>query len=232
MKERLVTLLCALGALAVFFALFLRGDDVTSGRGGVAAPTSEERRANGYHGRWCGSTRSASKPCQFGIASINGLPGPGWPPTGNLLIVTLPALTAFRTEEFRPLDTWCGRGIRCWCLAALSDDPDWAFAAGEAGGGGPESAHGAGVVKRFGGAPRVGSGRDAVGEGRARRTMVGARIAATARAFAQPQPGTLVPNGPHAYFSGVRTAVALSDYPWAGVGREDSLRRIRSLTGA
>jgi len=44
MKERLITFLCALGALALFLAMFLHGDDVTNGRGGVPGPTSEERR--------------------------------------------------------------------------------------------------------------------------------------------------------------------------------------------
>jgi hypothetical protein len=124
------------------------------------------------------------------------------PAAGNLLIVTLPAVNAFKTEEFRPLDTWVRGGNTLLVLAALSDDPDWAFAVGR-----PV----AGDLSLL-----TGLEFEAVNaKAKANATDdVGARIAATARAFAQPQRGTLVPNGPHPYFEGVRTAVALSDYPW------------------
>ena len=119
-------------------------------------------------------------------------------------------------------------------MAALSDDPDWAFAVGrpvagdlslltglefEAVRGTEQPGPGqSGSERTRPGADRLAAGGgdvNASGEGNANATDdVGARIAATARAFAQPQRGTLVPNGPHPYFEGVRTAVALSDYPW------------------
>ena len=49
---------------------------------------------------------------------------------GNLLVVTLPATTAFKTEEFRALENWVRSGNTLLVLAALSDNPDWAFALG------------------------------------------------------------------------------------------------------
>jgi hypothetical protein len=209
MKERLVTLLCALGALAVFLAVFLRGDDVTNGRGGVAGPTSEERRANGYHGAMVWLDEEHVKTVSVRDRFDKWVGRTGLPPTGNLLVVTLPAVTAFRTEEFRPLDTWVRAGNTLLVLAALSDDPDWAFAAGRPAAGDLSLLTGLEFEAGRGAQPR-GSKSD-----NARPPDdVGARIAATARAFAQPQPGTLVPNGAHPYFDGVRTAVALSDYPW------------------
>jgi Domain of unknown function (DUF4350) len=129
-KERLVTLLCALGALALFFAMFLHGDDVTNRRGGLSVPTSEERRANGYHGAMVWLDQEHIKTVSVRDRFDKRLAQSGLPATGNLLIVTLPAVTVFRTEEFRPLDTWVRAGNTLLVLAALSDEPDWAFAAG------------------------------------------------------------------------------------------------------
>ena len=209
MKERLVTLVCALGALVLFLAMFLHGDDVTNRRGGVPAPTSEERRANGYHGAmmWLGEehVKTVSVRDRFD----KWVARTGLPAAGNLLIVTLPAVTPFKTEELRPLDTWVRAGNTLLVLAALSDDPDWAFASGRPVSGDLTLLTGlefeiARRAQQHGSQPAKSRAAD----------EVGARIAATARAFAQPHPSTLLPNGPHPYFEGVRTGVALSDYPW------------------
>ena len=48
MKERLITFLCALGALALFFTMFLHQDSGGFGGAEVPRPTTEERGANGY----------------------------------------------------------------------------------------------------------------------------------------------------------------------------------------
>ena len=209
MRERLITLFCALGALALFLAMFLRADDVTSGRDGVPAPTSEERRGNGYHGALVWLDEEHIKTVSVRERLDKRLAQLGLAATGNLLVVTLPAVTAFRTEEFRPLASWVRAGNTLLVLAALSDDPDWAFAAGRPVSGDLALLTGL-EFETVRGAEQRGS-RPA----KPRATDdVGARIAATAKAFAQPQPGTLVPNGPQRYFDGVRTAVALSDYPW------------------
>jgi hypothetical protein len=208
-RERLITLFCALGALALFIAMFLRADDVTNGRGGVSAPTSEERRGNGYRGAMAWLDEERIKTVSVRERFDRRLAQPGLSATGNLLVVTLPAVTAFRTEEFRPLDTWVRAGNTLLVLAALSDDPDWAFSAGRPASGDLTLLTGL-EFETVRGAEQRGS-RSA----KPRATDdVGARIAATAKAFAQPQPGTLVPNGTLRYFDGVRTAVALSDYPW------------------
>jgi hypothetical protein len=212
-KERLITLFCALGALALFLAMFLRTGDVTSGRGGVPAPTSEERRGNGYHGAMVWLGEEHIKTASIRERFDKWLARAGLSATGNLLVVTLPAVTAFRTEEFRPLDTWVRAGNTLLVVAALADDPDWAFSAGRS------TSNDVTVL--------TGLEFETVRNSQLRSSRpakpraiddVGARIAATAKAFAQPQPGTLVPNGPQRYFAGVRTAVALSDYPsqaWA-----------------
>lgn len=228
MKERWVTLVCALGALVLFAALFLRGEATGERRGSVPSPTSEERRGNGYHGAlmWLDEqgirTVSVRDRLDRWLAEP-GAPGRGLPASGNLLIVTLPVVTPFKTEELRPLAAWVRAGNTLLVLAALDDEPDWAFAMGrpvanelsllaglevEARGEGSGGGRGAGGTGGAAGSARQGDSSADVGE----------RIAATARALAQPQVDTLVPNGVHAYFAGVRTAVALSDYPaqsWA-----------------
>ena len=200
MKERLVTLACALGALALFLAMFLHGDDAAQGRGDFASPTSAERRANGYHGVmvWLEEEhiRTISLRERFDTLTANRF---GLPASGNLLMVTLPVTTAFRTEEFRPLDNWVRAGNTVLVLAALADEPDWAFAAGR-----PAFAE-LGLLSGL----EFDLARGAKGDS----SDVGARIAATARAYSQPRRVELVPNGPHPYFNGVGTAVALSDYP-------------------
>jgi hypothetical protein len=222
MKERWVTLACALGALVLFLALFLHGDEAGDRRGNVPSPTSEERRGNGYHGAltWLDEegVRTVSVRERFDrwLAGQRGLAA-----TGNLLIVTLPVVTPFKTEELRPLAAWVRAGNTLLIAAALDDQPDWAFAVGrsvgsdlslltglelEAGGLG-------GSGRSTEGANRDSEGRIAGSDGRIASADVGERIAATARAFAQPRVNTLVPSGAHSYFTGVRTAVALSDYP-------------------
>jgi hypothetical protein len=209
MKERLITLFCARGALALFLAMFLRAGDVSNGRGGIPTPTSEERRGNGYHGAMVWLAEEHIRTVSVRDRFDKRLRQSGLSATGNLLVVTLPAVTAFRTEELRPLDAWVRAGNTLLILAALSDDPDWAFAAGRPASGDVTLLTGL-EFETVRGSQQRGS--------RPVKPRVtddaGARIAATARAFAQPQVATLVPNGSQRYLDGVRTAVALSDYPW------------------
>lgn len=209
MRERLLTLVCALGALILFLAMFMHNDQGANGRGDVPRPTSAERRANGYHGAmvWLDEEhiRTMSFRERFDRLGLH----PGGLGTGNLLIVTLPASTAFKSEEFRALERWVRAGNTLLVLAALADNPDWAFVLGRPASGDLGLLTGLEFERAKGGERRP--GKDGVDD-------VGARIAATAGAFAQPQRGTLIPGGPYGYFEGVRAAVALSDYPgqaWA-----------------
>ncbi len=105
--------------------------------------------------------------------------------------MTLPSTATFKTEEFRPLDHWIRAGNTLLVLAALSDNPDWAFALG---------GFASGDLSLL-----TGLEFEAV---KSREPQ-----ARGLKAFMQPQHGTLVPNRPHAYFAGVHEAIALSDYP-------------------
>src|SRR5215468_2260643 len=96
----------------------------------VPRPTTQERGGNGYHAamQWLDAEhiRTVSLRDRF-----DKLPRKAsLPQTGNLLIVTLPSTTTFKTEEFRPLDGWVRAGNTLLVLAALSDNPEWAFSFG------------------------------------------------------------------------------------------------------
>jgi hypothetical protein len=130
MRERLITLACALGAIVLFMAMFMQREVTFDPSNDIPRPTSAERRGNGYHAAmtWLEAEgiRAASLRQRFDeLPELEDVP-----PTGNLLIVTLPATGGFRTEEFRPLDAWVRAGNTLLVLAALSDNPDWAFALG------------------------------------------------------------------------------------------------------
>ena len=47
------------------------------------------------------------------------------PPRGNLLVLTLPAVEVFRSEEFAALDQWVRKGNTLLIMAALVDQPGW-----------------------------------------------------------------------------------------------------------
>jgi hypothetical protein len=206
MRERLTTLGCALGALLVFLTLFFHGGDL---RGPEAAPpTSAEPGDNGLLGarNWLtgAGIRTVSLRERFG-----SLPGRhDLPASGNLLIVSLPATTAFRPRELAALGEWLRAGNTLLVLAAIADRPDWA--AGEDFHGELMDLTGLGYqtvrAPLAGPAPPRGKGPTLSETARAAAAL-GVRLAKAERT-------TLAANRPHAYLEGVREAVALSDYPW------------------
>jgi hypothetical protein len=206
MKERLITLICALGALALFFTMFLHEDSGGFGNVEVPRPTTEERGANGYQAamQWLDHEhiRTLSLRDRYDRLSQKNLPA-----TGNVLMVTLPATAVFKTEEFRPLDHWVREGNTLVVLAALSDTPDWAFSFGGMTPGDLNLLTGLEFEST--------RSRDLRGKksGDTRNSIVRLPLH-----YPQPRRETLLPNREHPYFNGVRQVVALTDYesqPWA-----------------
>ena len=195
MRERLITLVCALGSLLLFAALFVRGEGLDSRR--VALPTTIERHGNGLLGAmsWLEAEgiRSVSLRERLDtLAKRRDLPR-----AGNLLIMTVPVATPFRVPEARAVDHWITAGNTLLVLAALSDTPDW--------GRGGLSIHND---------LQLLTGLDFAAVSRAEGSQsAAARMLEASRELAQPQRGTLVPNRPHPYLRGVRSVVAWSDYP-------------------
>lgn len=124
MRERLITLLLALGALLAFYALWLRPPPYLDD-GEVPRPTTAERRGNGYAALFEWMQRTG-----VDVHSLRerytALESDDLPPRGNLLILTLPGVEVFRSEEFSALDRWVRRGNTLLIAAALLDEPGWA----------------------------------------------------------------------------------------------------------
>ena len=195
MRERLITLLCALGSLLLFAALFVRGEGLDSRR--IALPTTIERHGNGLAGAmsWLEAEgiRTLSLRERFDtLAKRRDLPR-----AGNFLIMTVPVATPFRVEEVRAVDHWIRAGNTLLVLAALSDTPDW--------GRGRLSIHNDLQLL-------TGLDFETVRSAESSQNAA-ARMIEASRELAQPQRGTLVPNRPHPYLRGVNSVVAWSDYP-------------------
>ena len=225
MKERLITFVCALGALALFFAMFVKREGALGARNEVPRPTTAERRGNGYHAAttWLDAEgiREISLRDRFdALAKRTDLPR-----SGNLLIVTLPAANSFNTWEFIPLDRWIRAGNTLLILAALSDNPDWGFSQGGLTSGDLNLLTGLEFETVWSRDNRIrererrapGTKRDETQSSAPATQSARAAADNAFRAFAEPQRSTLVPNRPHAYFDGVHNVIALSDYrqfPW------------------
>jgi hypothetical protein len=219
-RERLTTLGLALAALLLFLTLFLRRGDFDAHA--VPEPTSIERGDNGLLGAmtWLREegVRTVSLRERFGsLAQRHDLPA-----AGNLLIVTLPAVTSFRNDEAVALDQWIRNGNTVLVLAAIADRPAWARernvldkdlqlltgveielvpARDHLRVKPPPQSPGAVADKGKAPPPRQ---HDAEGATE--------RIVEAVQTLAKPQRNTLVPNRPHRFLDNVKAAYAVSDY--------------------
>lgn len=130
MTERFVTLVCAVGALALFLLLFVNPEEGFDRRKMVPRPTTEEVHGNGYHAAYAwvkaSGIRAISLREHFNtLAARRDLAA-----QGNVLVVTLPGTEIFRITETRALQSWIRSGNTLLVLAALADAPDWATATG------------------------------------------------------------------------------------------------------
>jgi hypothetical protein len=203
-RERLTTLLCALGALLVFVTLFVRGGPAELPRG--APPTTSERGDNGLFAaqKWLEveGIRTASLRERFDTLERRA----DLPCSGNLLVVTTPVVNAFKTAETRALDRWVRAGNTLLVLAALSDRPAWSL------GGTVHSDLQTLAALEFVPAKRQPGSRPAP---RSDTRRSAAQRSAERRfvPLTQPLRSTLVANRPHPYLSGVESALAFSDFP-------------------
>ena len=208
MRERLVTLLCALAALALFVTLFWQGGGTSAEQ--LSRPTTVERGDNGLLGAisWLKREGVPTLSLRERFSALSG--HRELPPTGNLMIVTLPAATSYGNPEVVALDHWIRNGNTLLVLAALQDRPRWAsprllmdqelqlLTGLEAV---PPGARNAAPDAKD--APR-----DAAGVA----TASGPAVPLADQALPQPQRLSLVPNRAHPYFANVASVVGLSDY--------------------
>ena len=126
MKDRLVTLGLALGALALFYVLFLPKPAPADSE--PALPLSTELRPNGYQAawRWLKSERVSVAALHERYDQLfTGSASPS--PTGNILLTTLPHKLPVRPGEATQLDQWVERGNTLIVMAALDDTPLWSL---------------------------------------------------------------------------------------------------------
>ena len=126
MKERLLVLALAAGALALFYVLFFpkpRSESETT-----VLPLSNEIRAEGYQAVWQWLQEQ-----RIPVVSLRNrydhLPAALHTPTGNVLIMTMPQRVPPRTAEVEKLKTWAERGNTLLILAAIEDTQLWMLGA-------------------------------------------------------------------------------------------------------
>ncbi len=126
MKERGTTLLLAIAALILFYALM--APKPASNDDTVTRPLSSERGPNGYLGAWRWlekqgvileslQDRYSELESNHATRSIRG----------NLLITTMPHRLSLRSAEIGDLDLWVRRGNTLLIMSALADTPEWSM---------------------------------------------------------------------------------------------------------
>jgi hypothetical protein len=125
MRERGIAFLLALAALAAFYGLWLRPSPSLDPDADIARPTTAERRGNGYAGlvEWLRRSGVEVRSFRERYSKLAELEAPS---RGNLLILSLPAVEVFHSDEFGALDQWVRRGNTLLINAALIDQPSWA----------------------------------------------------------------------------------------------------------
>jgi hypothetical protein len=121
MKDRLVTLLGALLALAILYALFFQ----RAGEPPITKPLSIEAGRNGYLGLWNWLERERVRVVSLRNRYATLRDDASFAESGNVLIVTMPFRTPLRDSEVEPLHRWVERGNTVLLLAALDDSPEW-----------------------------------------------------------------------------------------------------------
>ncbi len=204
MNERLVTFGSALGALALFAAVFVQSGSGAPRARDIPLPTTVERRADGYRAAlaWLEGEGIHAVSLRERLGTLDERRD--LPRGGNLLVVTLPGVTGFTNAELQALDRWLRAGNTLLVAAALADAPDWA------------SLH---------------AGRTP-GDLELLTGLVFEPLPTRERRApaAHPSPASewvvLVPNGDHEYFRDVRQAVAASGQTPADRARQSWTMRV------
>jgi hypothetical protein len=212
MKERLTTFALAIGALALFYALLF--PKPPPDRDEPDLPLSTETRPHGYQALWRGlkAEKVPVKALHQPYSELSKSSG-----RGDVLIATMPSRVPPRRAELVDLDAWVARGNTLVVMAALDDTPPWCFGADP---GFPKSL-GRMTQLDFEAKPE----RPAKGDAAGAKADAGSKRGL--RALKQPEPERSVfrARGSEPLFDGVRSVVALSEFPashWNGTALDRS----------
>ncbi len=212
MKDRLVTFGLALGALALFFVLFV--PKATPVENEPALPLSSELRADGYQAAWRW-LESGGIPVMALHQTYDRLlaADASIAPSGNILLTTLPHKLPARPREAAQLDQWVERGNTLIVVAALDDTPLWALV------------NGSNPVEAVGRLTRLKFTAIDSEDGPKREPQRHTPIGTILRSLVQAQSSTIEPRGDHPLFEQVKTVRVLSEFPasrWRGVPMDRS----------
>lgn len=122
MRERLLVLALAAGALGLFYLLVFPKPSAPSET--IVLPLSSEGGPDGYLAawRWLEEQHVPAVSLRY---RYDRLPRLAAQPTGNLLLATLPQRIPARAAELADLEHWIERGNTLLLMAALDDTPLW-----------------------------------------------------------------------------------------------------------
>jgi hypothetical protein len=211
-KERLTTFALAIGALALFYALLFPKPPPE--REEPDLPLSTETRAHGYQAlwRWFKAENIPVKALHQPYSELSRFSG-----RGDVLIATMPSQVPQRRAELIDLDAWVARGNTLVVMAALDDTPPWCFGAD------PGFVKTLGRMTRFDfdAKPERAAKGDAAGAKADPRGKGGLRVLK----LLEPERSVFRARGSEPLFDGVRSVVALSEFPashWNGTAVDRS----------
>ena len=198
MKERLLTFACAIGALALFYTLFM--PQAPRELEMAPPPTSMDNQRNGYAAtvRWLESARVRVVSLGKRYEALRS--DPRLTPAGNLLITTLPHRYPVRDREIGPLQQWLRAGNTVLVLTSLADTPDWTIALADS--------------DLLGDLSEI-TGISFVEEAdpRPAEQEPAAEPPNPLKPLDEPRQHAMAPNRPHPLFEGVQRVYAESEYP-------------------
>jgi hypothetical protein len=126
LKERLVTIGLAAGALLLSYALFF--PKPAAKEQAPPRPLSASLSPTGYQGawRWLSEERVPLAAWHERFDRLSS--DPSLKPSGNLLLTTMPHKLPVHPKEATQLDAWISRGNTLVVAAALDDTPEWELA--------------------------------------------------------------------------------------------------------
>jgi hypothetical protein len=217
MRERFVTFLLALGALALFYMVFVPKPRDESRL--PSQPVSIDIRGDGYQALWRWLEAQHIRTLSF-RDRYDRLAAASIPATGNLLITTLPHQAPVRGKELDELDAWLARGNSLLLLAAMDDTPRWSLGAT------PDFLP---VLTRMSGLAFAELGTKKPDDNAAGATPPSSVTKSARRALQsllQPERGSIVPRIRHPLLEGVQSIATESAYPaarWLASGNHGAL---------